>query len=146
MSYIERKINAYKMFIDKNCLNAKTTSYFIDNEGSEFESQIKKIFEQKKFFINNQYDFNGVKIFLEEKDECLKKIELDDSVLFKNLNVDKRSKNEKNQNEINKDLAQVNDKEKTEIKNNNQIVIDSFISSKSADSIEEMLVLLKETK
>ena len=155
MSSNERKINVYKMFTQNNSINPKVMSYSdIKNKliqekkskcdtKSEFENQIKKIFQQKKFFINNQYDHNGVKIFLEEKDECLKKMDLDDSILYKNLNENKKSKNEKNQYKIHKNLKISDNKEKTEIENNNQKVIDSFISSNSGSSIEKILELLK---
>ena len=153
MSSIEKKMDLYKLFTEQNCLNPKTISCTntklklipekepVVDTGFEFENQIKKIFQQKKFFINNQYDHNGVKIFLEEKDECLKKMDLDDSILYKNEN--KKSKNEKNQYKIHKNLKISDNKEKTEIENNNQKVIDSFISSNSGSSIEKILELLK---
>ena len=155
MSSIEKKMDLYKLFTEQNCLNPKTMSCTntklklipekepVVDTGFEFENQIKKIFQQKKFFINNQYDHNGVKIFLEEKDECLKKMDLDDSILYKNLNADKKSKNKKNQNKIHKNLKPDDNKAKTEIENNNQKVIDSFISSNSGSSIEKILELLK---
>ena len=99
MSSIEKNINVFKTNIISS---AKIKSKF-DHEKestkymeSEFESQIKKIFQQKKFFIDNQYDHNGVERFLKEKDECLKKMELDDSILYKDLNLNKKNKNQKN--------------------------------------------------
>ena len=155
MTSIERKLDVYNMSNEKNCINSKTTS-FINVESklihgkdstvckeSEFENEIKKIFQQKKFLINNQYDHHGVKNFLKEKDECLKKMELDDSILYINLNVHKKIENKKNQCKNHKNLKSVNNKEKTEIKNLNQKVIDSFISNESRESIEEILKLLK---
>ena len=154
MSSIERKVNLYKMFSEKNhlskaisdsCIKNKSTEEkeLIDDTESEFENQIKKIFQKKKFFINNQYDQNGVENFLKEKDECLKKIELDDSISYKNLNVHKKGNNEKNQFKNHRNLISVDIKKQTKIENNNQKVIDSFLSNKSGDSIEEILELLK---
>ena len=156
MSALERNINTYKSFIQKNYLSPKNISSInikskiiqkkestADIE-SEFENQIKKIFQQKKFFINNQYDHNGVKSFLKEKDECLKKMELDDSILYKNLkNLNVYKKNENKKNKSHKCLKSVDNKEKMETKNNNQKVADSFLSNKSIDCIEEILELLK---
>ena len=88
MSVIEKKVNVNKRFTENNCLNPKYISWAnlkikLNKEKestkyteSEFENQIKKIFKKKKFVLNNQYDHNGVKDFLKEKEECLKKIEL----------------------------------------------------------------------
>ena len=154
MSSIERNKNAYKIFAEQNCLNQRNSCITSKSKlnqgkesaidiGSEFENQIKKIFQQKKFFINNQYDQNGVENFLKEKDECLKKIELDDSISYKNLNVHKKGNNEKNQFKNHRNLISVDIKKQTKIENNNQKVIDSFLSNKSGDSIEEILELLK---
>ena len=155
MSYIENKMDLYKLFTEQNFLNPKTmpctnTKLKLIQEkesvvetGFEFENQIKKIFQKKKFFINNQYDQNGVENFLKEKDECLKKIELDDSISYKNLNVHKKGNNEKNQFKNHRNLISVDIKKQTKIENNNQKVIDSFLSNKSGDSIEEILELLK---
>ena len=154
MSSIERKVNLYKMFSEKNhlskaisdsCIKNKLTEEkeLIDDTESEFENQIKKIFQQKKFIINNQYDHNGVKSFLEEKDECLKKMELDDSILYKDLNLHKKNKNQKNHYGSQKNLRIAGINKITQIKNNNQYVIDSFISYKSRASIEKMLELLE---
>ena len=155
MLSIERKINVNKMFSEKNGLNPKTSSYFnikkklfgvkefIDDSGSEFENQIKKIFQRNKFNINNQYDHSGVKSFLIEKDECLKKMELNDSILYKNLNMSKKIKNQKNNYKIHKIIKSIDIKEKIKIETNNKKVIDSFLSNKSGGSIEEILELLK---
>ena len=151
MTVIERKVNVYKLFTAKNLLNAKNASReklksvkvkeSTKDKESDFESKIQKIFQQKKFFINNQYDHNGVKSFLKEKDECLKKMDLDDSILYKKLNVYKKNENKKNKSH--KGLKSVDNKQKIETKNNNQKVIDSFLSNKSIDCIEEILELLK---
>ena len=155
MSSIEKKMDLYKLFTEQNCLNPKTMSCIntklklipekerVVDTGFEFENQIKKIFQQKKFFINNQYDQSGVENFLKEKDECLKKIELDDSISYKNLNVHKKGNNEKNQFKNHRSLIPVDIKKQTKIENNNKKVIDSFLSNKSRDSIEEILELLK---
>ena len=155
MSTIEKKINAYTIFTEKNCLNSKTNTYINSksklieekesetNTESEFENQIKKIFQQKKFFINNQFDHNGVQNFLNEKDECLKKIELNDSILDENKNSNKKFKNETNKNKSPQNLKSVDIKKQIKIKNNNKIVSDSFLSNKSGDSIKEILELLK---
>ena len=154
MSSIEKKMDLYKLFTEQNCLNQRNSCVTSKSKlnqgkesaidiGSEFENQIKKIFQQKKFFINNQYDQNGVENFLKEKDECLKKIELDDSISFKNLNVHKKGNNEKNQFKNHRNLIPVDIKKQTKIENNNKKVIDSFLSNKSGDSIEEILELLK---
>ena len=160
MSSIERKINLYKLYNCKNCLNPKALFDFDTkpklksekelkhDKDSEFENKIKKIFQQNKFCINNEYDHNGAEKFLKEKDECLKKIEFDDSnsILYENLNMNKRSKKEKNKYKSHQNLGSVDIKRQTQIKNNNQRVIDSFLSNesgKSGDSIEEILELLK---
>ena len=152
MSEVEKKINEYKNVIGKNLLNPKNISYIniqsnfpqkeesIEGEGSEFERQIKKIFHRKKFLINNQYDHNGAKNFLKEKDECLKKIEMeDDSILYKKVNMHKKSKHQKNRYKSHQNLKLVDNKEKVKIKTNNQKVIDSFLSNKSGEIIEELL-------
>ena len=146
MLAIEKNMNVYKTNIISS---AKIKSKFNHEKEStkdmesEFESQIKKIFQQKKFSIDNQYDHNGVESFLKEKDECLKKMELDDSMLYINLNVHKKIENKKNQCKNHKNLKSVDIKEKPEIKNINKKVIDSFISNESRESIEEILKLLK---
>ena len=141
MLAIEKNMNVYKTNIISS---AKIKSKFNHEKEStkdmesEFESQIKKIFQQKKFSIDNQYDHNGVESFLKEKDECLKKMELDDSILYKDLNMKKKSKNQKNEYKSHNNLKP----EDIKIKNNNQKVIDSFISNKSEGCIEELLELL----
>ena len=154
MSSIERKVNLYKLYNKKNCSNTKTISFpdtkpklikekeSISDKESEFENQIKKIFDKKKFNLNNQYDQDGVKNFLNEKDECLTKIELNDSILYKKLNVCKKNKNVNNRYKSQQNLKSV-DLKKIQIKNNNQKVIDSFLSNKSGDDIDELLQLLK---
>ena len=158
MSSIEKKFNGYNIFTKKNCLIHETNSCInkksklipekeaAGNTESEFENKIKKIFQRKKFFIDNQFDHNGVKNFLKEKDECLKKIELvdlDNFISYKNLNVNKKCKNEKNQYKSNKNFKFVDSKKEIKIKNNNRKVINSFLSNKSGDSIEVILELLK---
>ena len=141
MLAIEKNMNVYKTNIISS---AKIKSKFNHEKEStkdmesEFESQIKKIFQQKKFSIDNQYDHNGVESFLKEKDECLKKMELDDSILYKDLNMKKKSKNQKNEYKNHNNLKP----EDIKIKNNNQKVIDSFISNKSEGCIVELLELL----
>ena len=154
MSSIERNKNAYKIFAEQNCLNQRNSCITSKSKlnqgkesaidiGSEFENQIKKIFQQKKFFINNQYDQNGVENFLKEKDECLKKMELDDSISYKNFDEHRKSVNVKNKYTSHQNLKSVDNQKLLKIKNNNQKVIDSFLSNKSVDSIEEILELLK---
>ena len=139
-----------------NCTNPKTSSCIniqskliqknestIDT-GSEFENEIKILFQQRKFIINNQYDHNGVENFLKEKDECLRKMEMvDDSILYKNLDIRKKSKNKKNRYKSHKNLKPININQAIKIRNSNQKVIDSFLSNKSGECIEEILKLLK---
>ena len=152
MTVIERKVNVYKLFIAKNLLNAKNASReklksvkikeSTKDKESDFESKIQKIFQQKKFFINNQYDHQGVENFLKEKDECLKKMELNDSILYKSSNEQKKSKSQKKKFKNHDNLNSIDIKKKIKIENNNQIVVDSFISNESGECIEEILELL----
>ena len=81
--------------------------------------------------------------FLKEKDECLKKMELDDSISYKNFDEHRKSVNVKNKYTSHQNLKSVDNQKLLKIKNNNQKVIDSFLSNKSVDSIEEILELLK---
>ena len=46
-----------------------------------FDEKIKKLFDPKKFTIGNQFDQEGSEKFLDEKDECLKFMDLDDTIL-----------------------------------------------------------------
>ena len=106
MSDIKNKKNAYKISNEKNSFLPKTISLFniqskliqkkelLSTETeSEFKDEIKKLFQQKKFIINNQYDHDHVGNFLKEKYECLQKIEMaDDSILYRNLNQHKKKK------------------------------------------------------
>ena len=153
MTSIERKVNLYKLYNNKNFSNTKTIPFpdkkskliqkkesIVDKE-PEFENQIKKLFDEKKFILNNQYDQDGVINFLKDKDECLTKMELNDSILYKKLNVHKKNKNKHYKSH--KNLKSVGIKKLIQIKNSNQKLIDSFLSNKSRDDIEELLQLLK---
>ena len=46
-----------------------------------FDKKLKKLFDSKKFTIGNQFDQEGSEKFLAEKDECLKAMDLDYTVL-----------------------------------------------------------------
>ena len=160
MSGIKIKKNAYKISNEKKSFNPKTISLFnIQSKlikkseslsaktESEFKDKIKKLFEQEKFIINNQYDQDHVQNFLKEKYECLQKIKMaDDSILYNNLNHHKKNKNKnkKNRYKSHKNLEPVNIKKEIKIKITNQKAIDSFISNKSEESIEEILKFLKQ--
>ena len=48
-----------------------------------FHEKIQKLFESKKFSMGNQFDQRGCEKFLAEKNECLKCIDLDYTILDK---------------------------------------------------------------
>ena len=58
----------------------------------DFTEKVQKLFDSNKFSIGNQFDQEGSEKFLAEKDECLKCMDLDYTILEKK----KLNKNEKN--------------------------------------------------
>ena len=49
----------------------------------DFTEKVQKLFDSNKFSIGNQFDQEGSEKFLAEKDECLKCIDLDYTILDK---------------------------------------------------------------
>ena len=87
-----------------------------NDELSSFEENIKTIFECKKIIINGIYDHDGMVNFLKDKDECLQKIELNDSIIYDNGRKFEESSTIQN----------------------NRDVIDSFFSLESSDCVEDI--------
>ena len=106
-----------------------------------FDEKLKKLFDSKKFTIGNQFDQEGSEKFLEEKDECLKLMDLDDTIL-ETKKKDKKKSRRKNA-----------VKSKTEIKNQNHNLkyiprikttdenIESFFSTESSKQIIKEFIL-----
>ena len=57
-----------------------------------FDIKLKKLFDSKKFTIGNQFDQEGSEKFLAEKDECLKAMDLDYTVIETKKNNSKKDK------------------------------------------------------
>ena len=69
-------------------------------ENFKFEEKIKILFDSNKFSIGNQFDQKGSEKFLAEKNECLKCMDLDYTILEKkNSKKTKRKSKSKNQNQ-----------------------------------------------
>ena len=85
-----------------------------------FEKNVNTIFKSEKFLLNGISDHDGIVNFLKDKDECLKKIELNDSIVYDNE----------------KKLVE------SSIIENNRDVIDSFFSVESSDCAKEIYELL----
>ena len=96
-----------------------------------FDEKLKKLFDSKKFTIGDQFDQEGSEKFLSEKDECLKLMDLDYTVLYstkKKSPKDKRKNGNKSKNKkqkLNHDLKNI-----PEIKNINKND-ESFFSTES---------------
>ena len=66
----------------------------------DFHEKIQKLFDSNKFSIGNQFDQKGSEKFLAEKNECLKCMDLDYTILEKkNSKKTKRKSKSKNQNQ-----------------------------------------------
>ena len=101
----------------KNPSNVKRSK---ESKLLNFEKNVNTIFKSEKFLLNGISDHDGIVNFLKDKDECLKKIELNDSIVYDNE----------------KKLVE------SSIIENNRDVIDSFFSVESSDCAKEIYELL----
>ena len=99
-----------------------------------FDVKAKKLFESEKFIIGNQFDQKGCEKFLSAKDECLKCICLDETILNKKR-VHKKNTNKhenKSKNKVRIENHDVKDNSRITIINKND---ESFISTESIEEI-----------
>ena len=47
---------------------------------TNFEKKIRKMFDRKKFKLSHKFNQKNSEIFLKDKDECMKDVELDDTI------------------------------------------------------------------
>ena len=103
-----------------------------------FEKKFQKLFDSKKFSIGNQFDQKGCEKFLSEKDECLKCMDLDYTILDKKKSKKCKKKTEKKmkieKKNINNDLKYISE---IEI---NKLDTESFFSTESSRRIIEEFV------
>ena len=106
----------------------------------DFDEKIKQLFDSKKFTLGNQFDQKGSEKFLDEKDECLKYIELDDTILD-TKNKNSKNKRRKSGNKCKKELRKLSQDLKyiprVEIPNEK---IESFFSTESGKQIVKEFV------
>ena len=98
----------------------KSGDRLIAHKKTNFEKKVSKLFDKKKFKLSNKFNQKNSEIFLKEKDECMKEMNLEDSIP---LNKKKRlyySKIKKNSNKLN-----------------------SFYSVASSEYVKEIVDLLK---
>ena len=101
----------------------------------DFAEKIQKLFDIKKFSIGNQFDQKGSEKFLAEKDECLKCMDLDYTILEKTKSKSNKRKRE-SKSKTEKRKMKINRK----LKNAPQISIikesdESFFSSETSKQI-----------
>ena len=97
-----------------------------------FDFKVKKLFDSEKFTIGNQFDQKGCEKFLSAKDECLKCICLDETILDKKKDHKKNKKKHENKSKIkNKNHDVENNSRLTFIDKNDE----SFISTESIEEI-----------
>ena len=115
-------------------------------EDFKFEEKIKILFDSKKFSIGNQFDQKGSEKFLAEKDECLKCMDLDYTILEKK-NSNKFERKRKNKSKTQKGNLIHNLKYIPQIEINNEN-IESFFSTESSKQIfkEIIPISLKKNK
>ena len=100
--------------------NVKSDCILKKYKENDFEEKIEKMFDRKKFKISNKFNKKNSEIFLKDKDECMKKINLDDTI----------------PNKSNKNLKLSSIKKNSNIKN-------SFYSIESSNYVKEIVDLLK---
>ena len=113
----------------------------------DFEEKLKKLFDSQKFTIGNQFDQEGSDKFLNEKDECLKLMDLDYTVLYSTKKDSKKDGRKlKNKNKDRKSNLNHDEKYISDIKIVNENV-ESFLSSESSiNNFKEFISNLNEEK
>ena len=48
--------------------------------GTNFEKKIKKMFDRKKFKLSDEFNQKNSELFLKDKDECMREVDLDDRI------------------------------------------------------------------
>ena len=87
----------FKPIKQKNDQNVGKQSYLKSDNlchlaECDFSEIIQKLFDSNKFSIGNQFDQKGSEKFLAEKNECLKCIDLDYTILEKKNSKKRKSK------------------------------------------------------
>ena len=100
--------------------NVKSDCILKKYKENDFEEKIEKMFDRKKFKISNKFNKKNSEIFLKDKDECMKKINLDDTI----------------PNKSNKNLKLSSIKKNSNIKN-------SFYSIESSNYVKDIVDSLK---
>ena len=90
--------------IQKKVENDNTKSHLKSHKFGQltelnFNEKIKILFDSKKFSIGNQFDQKGSEKFLNEKDECLKLIYLDETILERENSIKKKRRATKSKTE-----------------------------------------------
>ena len=98
-----------------------------------FDEKLKKFFDKEKFSIGNQFDQKGSEKFLAEKDECLKFMDLDYTILEKKkLKKNKKKRENKSHTKIKDLIHNVKYIPQIEINYEN---VESFFSTESFKQI-----------
>ena len=101
-----------------------------------FEKKVEKMFERKKFVLDNSFDYEGSENFLKDKDECMKNMHLSDEIEEENP-----SKRIKRKQKFKRIMKSSDDRRTSKIIQRRK-KRESFFSFGSSGCVDEVLNLL----
>ena len=103
---------------------------------NNFEKKVQKMFERKKFVLDNSFDYEGSENFLKDKDECMKNMNLSDEIEEENP-----SKRFKRKQKFKRIMKSSDDRRTSKIIQRRK-KRESFFSFGSSGCVDEVLNLL----